>query len=161
MTIGFAAGAKYSNPDIKVSDAFTGDFDDASKVKEQALSMIGQGADVICVSANNAGRVAFDAAKEKGLYAIASIYVDFDEYKDSALALGESDMAKAIFQVIEASKKGEFEGKNYIKGIKDEVVDLKYNPSLENKIPDTVKEELEKIKTGIVDKTIDIDNYQK
>ena len=88
MTIGFAAGSKYINPDIKVLDAFTGDFDDASKVKEQALSMIGQGADIVCVSVNNAGRDAFDAAKEKGLYAIASIYVDFNEYKDFVLALG-------------------------------------------------------------------------
>ena len=90
---GFEAGAKYINPDVKVSSAYTGDFDDASKVKEQALTMMGQGADLVMVSANNAGRGAYEAAKDKGKYAIASIAADFDSYTESLIACGEADMA--------------------------------------------------------------------
>ena len=158
---GFEGGAKYINPDVKVSSAYTGDFDDASKVKEQALTMMGQGADLVMVSANNAGRGAYEAAKDKGKYAIDSIAADFDSYTDSLIACGEADMATAIFQVAVAAKNGTYEGKNYLKGVVDGFVRLTYNPALEDKIPADVKSKMDEITASIKDGTLKVEDYIK
>ena len=61
--LGYDAGAKYAKADVQVLTAMTGSFDDANKLKEQSLSLMNQGADIVMVDADHGG---YDAAKEKG-----------------------------------------------------------------------------------------------
>ena len=67
---GYAEGAKFVNPNIKVYDNYVGVTDSAwnnpGKGKELALSQIDKGADVIFTAAGNSGLGAFDAVEQYG-----------------------------------------------------------------------------------------------
>ena len=67
---GYAEGAKFVNPNIKVYDNYVGVTDSAwnnpGKGKELTLSQIDKGADVIFTAAGNSGLGAFDAVEQYG-----------------------------------------------------------------------------------------------
>ena len=70
---GYEMGAKYVNPDIKVLGLFTSGpnpFNDPVRGKENALSLIKQGADVVYHAAGGTGVGVIDAAKDSGVFAI-------------------------------------------------------------------------------------------
>ena len=106
--LGYDAGAKYAKADVQVLTAMTGGFDDANKLKEQCLSLVNQGADIVMVDADHVGRSGYEAAKEKGQYAIGSIAPEYDAYKDSLIACANVDMATVILQTVELVKEGKF-----------------------------------------------------
>lgn len=60
----FAAGARAVNPAVRVVTSYLGTWDDAGAGKEQALALIGRGADVIFQDADAAGLGVFQAARE-------------------------------------------------------------------------------------------------
>jgi basic membrane protein A len=68
----YEAGAKYINPNIKVIENFTGDFDDVAKAKEATVAAIAQGADIHYHILNLGLRGMEQAAKEKGTHIIGS-----------------------------------------------------------------------------------------
>ncbi len=78
FVVGYRQGALYANPEGKVLDpVYTdGDYDSPDKGKEAALSLFGQGADVVYQVAGKTGLGVFEAAKEQGKYAIG---VDSDQ----------------------------------------------------------------------------------
>ena len=88
---GFMQGVTDVNPDCKVISGFVGDFQDTGKAKELALSMNSQGADVIYHAAGGAGNGMFEAAAEKGFWAIG---VDSDQY--AIFAEEKPEIAKQI-----------------------------------------------------------------
>jgi len=88
---GYMQGALDVNPDIKVISGFVGDFSDTAKAKELALGMADKGADVIYHAAGGAGNGLFEAAAEKGFWAIG---VDSDQY--AALKDAKPELAKQI-----------------------------------------------------------------
>lgn len=96
--IGYIEGAQYINPDIKVAISYVGSFIDATKGKETALAMYGQGVGIIFQAAGQSGLGVIDAAKETDNYAIG---VDSDQ----ALAFTESDPEKANHVITSAIKK--------------------------------------------------------
>lgn len=65
---GYAAGAKYINPKIKVTTAYVGVTPDAwnnpTKAKELALAQYNEGTDVIFQVAANSGQGVFDSAEQ-------------------------------------------------------------------------------------------------
>ena len=70
---GYEAGARYVNPDIKVIANYVGGnapLSDITTAKEIALKQFSQGADIIYHAAGGSGLGLFQAAKEKGFYAI-------------------------------------------------------------------------------------------
>lgn len=158
---GYVAGAAYVKPEVQVKTAFTGDFEDANKVKEQSLTFISQGADIVMVDADHAGRGGYEAAREQGKWAIASIAAEYDTYSDCLIACGEADMATAIEQVCGAVKDGTFEAKCYVKGVEDDIIKLTYNPALESKIPQDVKDKMDQITQDIKDGKLDVSEYIK
>ncbi|MCQ2438053.1 MAG: BMP family ABC transporter substrate-binding protein [Clostridia bacterium] len=74
--VGYEAGAKYANADIAVEVQYAGDYDDPAKGKELALALYDAGCDVIFQVASRTGEGVFEAAAERGLYAIG---VDSDQ----------------------------------------------------------------------------------
>ena len=86
--IGYIEGAKEVNPDVKVAISHIGNFDDTAKAKELAMAQISLGADVVFNLSAQAGLGIFDAAVDKGTYAIG---VDTDQ----AMVLMETDPAKS------------------------------------------------------------------
>lgn len=80
--VGYAQGAKEINPEIKVLNAFVGDFKDSAKAKELANAQISNGADVLFQVAGGAGIGVIEAAAEaENVYAIG---VDSDQYQSVA-----------------------------------------------------------------------------
>ena len=67
-TVGFEAGVRYVNPDATVLTSVVGDFSDANKAKEMAVSMYTQGADFIQHLAGASGLGVFAAANENNKY---------------------------------------------------------------------------------------------
>ncbi len=154
--VGFDLGAKYVNPNIKVLSAVTGDADDANKSKEQALTFISQGADVLMANANAAGRGVYVAAEEKGVYAIASISGEFNVYTKGLIASTKVDMSTSIFQVAEKVQKGTYKAAAEMYGVKEGIVALVYSPTLESKISKDVQDKMDDIKDKLTSGEIDV-----
>lgn len=154
----YIGGMQYINPAAVPLTAATGSMDDASKLKEQAIAFIDQGADILIVNANAAGRGGFDAAKDKGIYCVGSISVDYDA-NPAAIACGEVDFGTGLFQMAEDYVAGTLEGKNYVKGVADNVVVFTYSPNLESEIPDSVKNKMEEIREQMTSGELKAEDY--
>ena len=108
---GYEMGAKYVNPSIKVGSLYTSGsnpFTDPVRGKENALSLIKQGADVVYHAAGGTGVGVIEAAKESKVFAIG---VDSNQ---DGLAQGTvlTSMIKnvdiAVYNTIKAVKEGTF-----------------------------------------------------
>ena len=156
---GFFAGAKYVNPEVETFQAFIGGnnpFNDPTKGKEVALSMNGNGIDVIYHAAAGSGNGLFEAIRERRFYAIG---VDSDQdYLEEGLVL--TSMLKrldiAIVSVIEDLKNGKFEPGTRIFNVENNgvgITDLKYTREI---IGEKKLDELEKVREAIISKEIDV-----
>ena len=65
---GFRLCAKKTNPALQVTIVYVKDMEDAASAKEAALSLIGDGADVLTGKLNAAQNGVIQAAKEKGVF---------------------------------------------------------------------------------------------
>jgi basic membrane protein A len=74
--VGYQQGACLVNPDMQFLTQYAGGWGDPAKGKEIALAMYDQGADIIFQIAGGTGTGVFEAAEEKGTYAIG---VDSDQ----------------------------------------------------------------------------------
>ena len=68
--VGYIAGAKSVDPDIKVYVSYIGSWDDTAKGKETAIAQYNQGVDIIFPAAEQAGLGCVEAAAEMGKYII-------------------------------------------------------------------------------------------
>ncbi len=153
---GFEAGAKYINPNIQVLSTITGSGDDVNKAKEQALTFISQGADIVMANANAAGRGVYVAAAEKGVWAIASIAAEFDTYDKSLIAVSKADMSTAIFQTVEKIENGNYKAGYELMGVKQGIVGFNYSPNLESNIPADVKSKMTELEDKLGSGNIDV-----
>ena len=158
---GYVAGAKYINPNIKVVTAITGDGTDANKSKEQALTFVGQGADILMANANAASRGVHLAAQEKGIYSIASIAAEYDTFNKGMIACSIADMSTAIFKTVESFQKGTYKPQYQLMGFKEGIVDLTYSPVLKSKIPADVLSKIEDLKAKLTSGEIDVTKLVK
>lgn len=96
FALGFEQGAKAANPDVEVTRAVAGSFDDPAKGKELALAQFAQGVDVVFPIAGGTGIGALQAARDEGKLAVG---VDSDQ----AMIFAPTDPAQAevIFTSVE------------------------------------------------------------
>lgn len=153
---GFEAGVKYINPSIKVLSTITGSGDDVNKAKEQALTFIAQGADILMANANAAGRGVYVAATEKGKLSIASIAAEYDAYDKTLIACSKADMATAIFQTVEKIQEGTYKAGFELMGVKQGIVGFTYSPKLESQVPADVKSKLADLEAKLGAGEIDV-----
>jgi basic membrane protein A and related proteins len=106
---GFRQGAMDTNPDIKLLNAYSQDFNDAAKCKEIALDQISQGSDVVFQVAGQCGLGALDAACQEGVFAIG---VDADQSfaGDCVITSALKPLETAVFETIKSAQEGTFEG---------------------------------------------------
>ena len=152
---GYILGAKYINKDLEVVTAFTGSNDDVNKMKEQATTFIDQGAGIVMSYANQASRGGYEATLQKGKLSIgASASPElFNAYEKNLSASANANLSTAIADVVGKIRDGEFEGTNYIYGIKEEVVSIIFNDKEPEvaKVKEKVMQIVEDIKSGKVD----------
>ena len=153
---GFEAGAKYINPNIKVLSTIIGSGDDVNKAKEQALTFIAQGADIIMANANAAGRGVYVAATEKGIWSIASIAAEYDAYDKTLIACSKADMATAIFVAAKQVKEGTYKAGFELMGVAQGIVGFNYSPKLDSNVPADIKTKLADLEKKLGTNEIDV-----
>jgi basic membrane protein A and related proteins len=115
---GYQAGAKASNPDVKVLSGYSQDFVDQAKCKELALNQIEQGSKVVFAAAGQCGLGAIDAAKQNKVQAIG---VDNDQsfLGPQVITSATKKVDVAVYDAIKAAQDGTF------KGGTDQIFDVK------------------------------------
>ena len=116
MLAGFNNGFKAARPDGKVYHAWTNDWDDISKGKEAAFSMISKGADVIFPTMDNACVGSLQAAKEKNVMAIGLYYDAIKDWPNTVIQSAILHWPSALLSVAKTAQKGALEPKLYTIG---------------------------------------------
>ncbi|MDZ4063996.1 MAG: BMP family ABC transporter substrate-binding protein [Coriobacteriia bacterium] len=157
---GFVAGAKSVNPDVKIISLYAGNFTDIAKGKELGYSLIEQKADVIYAAAGAVGLGTIEACKDKGALFIG---VDADQYEtvpgsgDVMLTSMMKRVDVAVFETIKAQVDGVFPGGTIeFFGLKEGGVELAPFHDFETKVPQSIKDAVEKAKTDIIDGVVTV-----
>lgn len=124
--IGFEQGVEYVDNGTEALTAFTGDFNDATKVKEQANAFIEQGADIIAQDADEAGLGLFEAVKDTpdGIYAIGAVKDQYEECPAKVLTSATNQIGSGMAVAVEDYIKEGLEPKCYKFGIAEGVIGL-------------------------------------
>lgn len=147
----FKVAAKSVNPDIEVLDVYISSFTDVTAGKAAASSMIDQGVDVLYHVANQAGTGVIKAAQEKGIFACGNSYDQHSIAPDTVICSTVYNMPEVILQAVNQVKEGKFGGGIYHLGMADNVVDIASYNAFEDKIPQDLKDLIEKLKGQITD----------
>lgn len=152
---GYEQGAKYVNPNINVLPVYingNNPFNDPQTAKTLTETLIGKKADIVFHAAGASGAGVFQAAKEKGVYALGVDSNQDAEEPGTILTSMVKKVDNAVLQEIKDTLDGKFaSGVKYF-GLKEDGVgttDFEYSkevvtPEIQNKL----KEISEKIKSG-------------
>ncbi|MGV6874793.1 BMP family protein [Pseudochelatococcus sp. B33] len=110
---GFEAGFRAARPDGQVFSTWTGDWEDVAKGKEAALTLIGQGADIIWPTMDSATQGALQAVREKGARAFGLYYDAISKWPDIMLQSSILDVKALIVSLLSTAKSEGLEGRNY------------------------------------------------
>jgi basic membrane lipoprotein Med (substrate-binding protein (PBP1-ABC) superfamily) len=153
----YAAGARSSNPKIRVVISYVGNWDDVSAGKEQALAQINRKSDVLFQNADAAGLGVFQAARESG-----SAYVIGANADQNAVApevtLGSVviDLRHAFLLVATEIKERRFTPRVVSLGIRENVVRLVLNPTLRSRITAPVQTAIDSVQRRLFDGSLRI-----
>jgi basic membrane protein A len=164
--VGFQQGMEYYNEvhgtDVQLigwdnetgEGLFTGDFSDLTKGKEATESLFDEGADIFIPVGGLIGSPGFDVARERGGY---GIWVDVDGYnlltesQDVMLTSVMKNMDNSVFDVIDATLNGNFDGCGvYVGDLANEGVGIAPYHDLESAVPAELQAEIEDLRAKIV-----------
>ncbi len=151
---GFQAGVKTVNPNAKVLVSYVGSFGDPAKGKEIAISEMNQGADVLFEVGGGSGIGVWQAAKEKGsgVWVFGTDRCKYSLAPDNALPDVVKRVDVAVYDAAQAVAEGTFKGGPSSLGLKENGMGL--CDETYNKLPDTIKAQVEKAKNMIVAGTL-------
>ena len=161
--VGYKQGAQYANPDIDVQVQYSNTYDDPAVGKECALTLNEKGADVVFQIASKCGDGVFEAAKEKGFYAIG---VDSDQkYIDPEVIIcsmcknvGDS-IYDAVNQYVAKGDDCGLWGTTWVADMKTGYVGIGYGEEgAPQQVSDDVKAEVEALSRKIVSGEIQVDS---
>ena len=151
--VGFEQGAKYFNESTKVVKNYSNTYDDPAAGKDCALALNGQGVDVVFQIASACGDGVFEAAKEKGFYAIG---VDSDQkHIDPAVIVCsmKKEVGNSIYDAVTKLLGGDESlfGTTWIADMATGYIGIGYgDDSMPQQVPDEVKAAVEALKEKIV-----------
>jgi len=161
--VAYEAGVEYYNDqtgaNVQVKGVYVGDFEAPDQGKIQGNSLIDEGVDVIFGVGGKTGNGGLTAAKERGKWGIG---VDVDQYytlpneKDILITSCMKRLDNAVYTVVEDTLAGRFQGGGvYVGTLENGGVGMAPFHDYENEIPGEVKSELDAIKQGIINGSID------
>lgn len=156
---GFISGVKSVDEAIEVQSSYVGSFNDPTSGEETAISMYEDGADVIYHASGNTGTGVFNAAQNKGRFAIG---VDRDQsvtksgYADVILASMVKRVDTAVYSGVESVVNGNFEGSMNQLGLEAEGVEAVYGDQLGSEIPQAVKDDVSAARDSIINGDIEV-----
>ncbi|HEX4991940.1 MAG TPA: BMP family ABC transporter substrate-binding protein [Rubrobacteraceae bacterium] len=159
---GYEAGVESVCSDCKVLVQYAGStpdaFNDPARGKEISLQQINQGADIIYHASGATGAGLFEAAGEKGIFAIG---VDADQAKLFPDAPILTSVVKrvdnSIFQTTEDARNDDFPGGEVVEfGLDDKGISLAPFGRFDGDVPQNVKDEVNEARQGIIDGDIKV-----
>lgn len=157
--VGYAAGAKYANPDVQVRTQYADTYDDPARGKELALALYDGGCDIVFQVASRTGEGVFEAAAERGLLAIG---VDSDQKyinPDVIICSMIKQVGLSIEQTVSALlADGTWNGgKIWVADMSTGLVDVAYgDDTMTQQVSDELKAEVEQIKQSIINGEIEV-----
>lgn len=148
---GYIAGAHYVDPDIEVMHSYVGSWADPAKGKELTVSMIENGVDVVWGAAGRSGLGVINAAKENDIYAIGADSDQGHLAPENVLTNGMKFVDNTVYRAIEQVLNDELSTGINLLGVEEK--GLGYTESL---LPEPVVEELETVKTEIIEGEVEI-----
>lgn len=151
--VGYEQGAKYLNPSVKVVKNYSNSYDDPALGKDCAIALNDQGADVVFQIASACGDGVFEAAKEKGFYAIG---VDSDQkYIDPEVIICsmKKEVGSSIYTAVSEFLSGDTSklGTTWIADMATGYIGIGYgDDTMTQQVPDDVKKAVEDVKAKIV-----------
>ena len=136
----FKLAAKSVNPDIKVLEIYINSFVDTNLGYEAAMTMIGQGADVIYQVANQAGNGSIKACEEKNVYCCGNSYDQNSIAPAHVLSSTIYNMDQVMLTAVGAILDGTFKGGVYNLGMDKKVVEIAPYHDLETVIPQATRD---------------------
>ena len=128
------------NPRIGVVISYVGNWDDVSAGKEQALAQIGRRTDVIFQNADAAGLGVVQAAREsRSAYVIGANADQNAVAPEVTLGSVVIDLRHAFLLVAREVKEQTFTPRVVSLGVRENVVRLVINPTLDARIPQTTR----------------------
>lgn len=162
--VGFEQGAKYygseNGKDITCVKNYSNTYDDPAVGKDCAIALNDQGADVIFQIASACGDGVFEAAKERGFYAIG---VDSDQkYIDPEVIICsmKKEVGNSIYDAVSALIGGDSSkwGTTWIADMSTGYVGIGYgDDSMTQQVPDEVKTAVEELAAKVVSGEIAVD----
>jgi basic membrane protein A len=160
---GFENGAKYVNPDINLLGVYIDDFVAPDRGASAAEQFLGEGADVIFGAGGPTGSGGIKRAAEEGTWVIG---VDQDEYFTT---FGSGETPGAEFLMSSAVKRVDLGVYNMIKALVEDAGwegggiyilnaangGISYAPSHDATLPRWVEVQLERIRVGLADESIE------
>lgn len=162
--VGYEQGANYygaeKGKDIKCVKNYSNTYDDPAVGKDCAIALNEQGADVIFQIASACGDGVFEAAKERGFYAIG---VDSDQKyidPDVIICSMKKEVGNSIYDAVSELISGDSSkwGTTWIADMSTGYVGIGYgDDSMTQQVPSDVKAEVEALAAKIVSGEIKVD----
>jgi basic membrane protein A len=149
------------NPAKPKAGLFTGDFSNQDNGKRVTETLLGEGADIILPVAGPVGLGAAAAVKAAG-GDNRMIWVDTDgcvsaaQYCSLFLTSIQKNMDVAVATAVKDTVDGKFKGGTYVGTLANNGVAIAPFHELDSQVPQSVKDELNTIKQGIVDGSISV-----
>ena len=151
--VGYEAGAKYAREDCEVLVQYAGTYDDPAKGKELALALYDAGCDIVFQVASRTGEGVFEAAAERGLYAIG---VDSDQKYINPDVIICSMIKQVNLSIVEAvtayATEGSWMGGQiWVADMSTGLIDVGYgDDTMVQQVSDELKAEVDEIKAQII-----------
>lgn len=156
---GYKAGAMTKNPDIEVLCSTIGNFTDVGAGYDTAASMYSMGVDYIAPVAGGVNQGVFQAAVDNGKLVFGAATGQFDAAPENIIASQVKLVNNQIYHIVSQAVGGELpEAGLYYSGIREELIDLLYNPeptdAMSALLTDSLKEEIDAFRQDIMDGTL-------
>ncbi|MBO4420055.1 MAG: BMP family ABC transporter substrate-binding protein [Oscillospiraceae bacterium] len=158
--VGYKQGAAAYDANIKVVTNYADTYDDPAKGKECAFALNDQKADVIFQIASATGDGVFEAAKERGFYAIG---VDSDQKyinPDVIICSMKKEVGNSIYDAVKALVDGDASrwGTTWVADMSTGYVGIGYgDDTMTQQVPDEVKTAVEEMAKKIISGEIKVD----
>lgn len=156
--------AKKVNPTIQIQELYTGDWRDAAKAKEGAVSMYDSGSDIIWHSGDGIGLGVVDAGKEKNKFVLGNV-------ADQNVLAPNNVMSGIVYnwnpllkQMVDDILNNNFENRNdkhYWLTVANGGITVAPFHGLDSKVSADVKEKLEQVKKDFMDNKIEMPKFDK
>lgn len=161
--VGYKQGAMQFDPATEVVVNYTNDYDDPAKGKECALALNDKGADVIFQIASKAGDGVFEAAQERGFYAIG---VDSDQKyiaDDVIICSMKKEVGSSIYEAVKQYVSGDKSlwGTTWVADLATGYVGISYGEAdATQQVGDDIKTAVEDLAKKVVSGEITVDTVR-